>query len=300
MYVPRATATPSRRSLLSLLTLTATATAPLPFSYDPHANAPSLSLGLQPPTANAADTIGKDPSCNSPSCLGVWDGLLADCPHGKLKGGGAGCVSSQDDTPGIFAEPWDYSDSIPLPSSSDAAAGTEASYAPLMDRLVLALQTTARQRGDEVRVVSREGRYLRARFADGASGETSVGEFYFTPNDTTVQFRLASTGATTAASFLGRSLSNAERSERLRKALGYLKIPVLRNRRRAFFFAESDALDGFGPTSAALGPPEEMSPGEMVLDGAMRGGFKIMGGRGSEDVDPKLRIDWVEQFPVKK
>lgn len=27
-------------------------------------------------------------------CL-VWDGLLADCPHGIGTGGGAGCVSSQ-------------------------------------------------------------------------------------------------------------------------------------------------------------------------------------------------------------
>lgn len=57
-----------------------------------------------------AETVGKDPDCNDRSCLGVWDGLLADCPHGMTLG--AGCVSSQDDTPGIFAEPYvsiDYS-----------------------------------------------------------------------------------------------------------------------------------------------------------------------------------------------
>ena len=53
--------------------------------------------------AAAAETIGKDPECNDRSCLGVWDGLLADCPHGMK--GGAGCTSSQDDTPGIFSEP---------------------------------------------------------------------------------------------------------------------------------------------------------------------------------------------------
>ena len=52
----------------------------------------------------AAETVGKDASCNDSSCLGVWDGLLADCPHG-MRMPGAGCTSSQDDTPGIFSEP---------------------------------------------------------------------------------------------------------------------------------------------------------------------------------------------------
>lgn len=52
-----------------------------------------------------AETIGKDLNCNSKNCLGVWDGLLADCPHGDRIAVGAGCVSSQDDTPGTFAEP---------------------------------------------------------------------------------------------------------------------------------------------------------------------------------------------------
>ena len=62
--------------------------------------------------SQAAETIGKADDCNDSYCLGVWDGLLADCPHDAsgniafrgLKGG-AGCVSSQDDTPGIFSEP---------------------------------------------------------------------------------------------------------------------------------------------------------------------------------------------------
>jgi hypothetical protein len=52
-----------------------------------------------------AETIGKDLNCNDKNCLGVWDGLLADCPHAGRMTVGAGCVSSQDDTPGNFAEP---------------------------------------------------------------------------------------------------------------------------------------------------------------------------------------------------
>mmetsp|Transcript_21961 Transcript_21961/g.47688 ORF Transcript_21961/g.47688 Transcript_21961/m.47688 type:complete len:357 (-) Transcript_21961:171-1241(-) len=276
----------SRRSFLSLVTIAATATAPLPFSY------PNNSAILQKPfppsstfVANAAETIGKDESCNDASCLGVWDGLLADCPHDKNKlMGGAGCVSSQDDTPGIFAEPWDYSENIPLSSSVEVN-----SYKTQMDKLILAVQTTSKQHGDDVKVLYQDGRYLRTRFTDGSSGEKSIGEFYFTPNDTTVQFRLGSVSPTLS---LGRALSNKDRGERIRKALRYLKIPVLRNRKRTFFFVENDDLDAFGPGSSALGPPEEMSPGDLVSgEGRTQ--------RGSDDVDPKLRIDWLESFPLK-
>ena len=66
----------------------------------------SSSLVVLPSASNAAETVGKDPDCNGPMCTGVWDGLLADCPHGKITmSSGAGCASSQDDTPGVFAEP---------------------------------------------------------------------------------------------------------------------------------------------------------------------------------------------------
>ena len=258
--------------------------------------AAAVASALLPP-ADAAETVGKDESCDDASCLGVWDGLLADCPHTAGFGGGAGCASSQDDTPGVFAEPWDYGET--------AVEVGEDSYRGQMDELILAIEEVSSRRGDRVDVQLQEGRYLRVIFTDGLSSERSVGEFYFTPNDTTVQFRIgsASTGGRPAVP-LGRSMGNVERSERIRKAMGYLKVPVLRNRRRTFFFAESDALDGFGPGSAALGPPEEMSPGEYVLDEAIQFGLKStsrgMGGRtrrGSDDVDPKTKIDVVEAFP---
>jgi hypothetical protein len=63
-----------------------------------------------------------------------------------------------------------------------------------------------------------------------------------------------------------------------------LKIPVLRNRKRSLFFLESD-FDKFGPGSAALGPPENLQSDE------------IEGGRLSNNVDPKLKIDMIQQFP---
>ena len=43
-------------------------------------------------------------------------------------------------------------------------------YAKRMDRLILALDTTSRERGDSVAVLVREGRYLRAFVVDGVGG----------------------------------------------------------------------------------------------------------------------------------
>jgi uncharacterized protein (DUF1499 family) len=215
-------------------------------------------------SCNAAETIGKDPNCNEGKCLGVWDGLLADCPHGKIALGGTGCVSSQDDTPGIFAEPWDYSESDSL------------DWEMQMKRLVPALQIVTNRRNEQMQVEVQEGRYLRVVFIDGLR-DTSVGEFYFTPNDTTVQFRIASTAG------FSSKLKNIDRAELIRKELRYLKLPVLRNRRRSLFFVESD-LDTFGPGSTVLGPPAEMTTGEL---------------EGRQDVDPRLKIDLMQQFPFK-
>lgn len=223
----------------------------------------------------ASETVGKDADCNDRSCLGVWDGLLADCPHGSILkgvggGGGAGCTSSQDDTPGIFAEPWDYSE----------APNNSLDWQVQMRLLIPSIQLVSARRGDQAQILSQVDRYLRVLFVDGKSGEKSIGEFYFTPNDTTVQFRVSSLASSGAGSPFG-SLRNIERCEMIRKELRFLKLPVLRNRKRSLFFVESD-LDTFGPGSAALGPPAEMRTGEL---------------EGRQDVDPRLKIDLMQQFP---
>lgn len=198
------------------------------------------------PLASTAETIGKDPNCNDRSCLGVWDGLFADCPHNiAFSISGANCASSQDDTPGIFAEPWDFGDFDSL------------DYEDQMRRLIPVIQLVSAKRGDTVDILLQKERYLRVRFRDGKTSENSIGEFYFTPNDTTVQFRVGSVNESTLL-----SLRNLERCELIRTRMGYQKLPVLRNRKQAFFFGESD-LDTFGPGSAALGPPAEMSNREL-------------------------------------
>ena len=231
--------------------------------------------GCGPFSVHAAETVGKDENCNDATCLGVWDGLLADCPHNtrmKFGVGGAACVSSQDDTPGIFAEPWDYAESDTL------------DWKEQMGRLETALTKATQRRGDEVRFLMKQGRYMRVVFTDAKSDERSVGEFYFTPNDTTVQFRIGSLSAAGSSLPFSQSLSNMERSEDLRKELRFLKVPVLRNRKRSFFFVEADGLDTFGPGSASLGPPAEMTTGEL---------------EGRQEEDAKLRIEPLQKFPFR-
>lgn len=225
--------------------------------------------------ASASETVGKDPDCNNPACLGVWDGLLSDCPHSNSRlglGAGAGCASSQDDTPGVFAEPWDYSE----------APNSTLEWEAQIRLLLPAIQLVSARRGDKVESLVQSGRYLRVLFTDGKTGEESVGEFYFTPNDSTVQFRVGSISPNTG--LLSSSLKNLDRCELIRKEVRYLKVPVLRNRKRTLFFAESD-LDTFGPGSAALGPPAEMRSGYL---------------EGRQDVDPMLKIDLLQSFPKIK
>ena len=159
-----------------------------------------------------------------------------------------------------------------------------------MRRLVPAIQLVSSKRGDQVQILTQIKRYVRVVFTDAKTSERSVGEFYFTPDDTTIQFRVGSLNANTGASSTLVSMStlssmkNLERCEAIRKQLGYLKLPVLRNRKRSFFFGESD-FDTFGPGSALL-----KSPAEMGMD-------EIYGG---EDVDPNLKIDFVQSFPQRK
>jgi hypothetical protein len=181
----------------------------------------------------------------------------------------AGCTSSQDDTPGIFSEPWDYSE----------APNNSLDWEAQMKALVPTIQLVSSRRGDSVVIILQIGRYLRVLFTDGKTGEQSVGEFYFTPDDTTVQFRVGTTAKN--AGILSSSLNNMERCELIRKELRYQKLPVLRNRRRTFFFVESD-FDTFGPGSASLGSPAEMKMGEL---------------EGRQDIDPKLKIDLLQGFP---
>lgn len=96
------------------------------------------------------------------------------------------------------------------------------------------------------RVVLEDGRYLAAEFKSrGPLGGEVVddAEWYLAPNDVLVQFRAARRG--NAPTDFG---ANRERMEQARIALGWPKVEVLRNRRRALVVVESP-FDSFGPAT---------------------------------------------------
>jgi len=114
------------------------------------------------------------------------------------------CVSSQDDRPQCWDNPWVF--------EGDLADG----YAAIL-RVVRKLGGS---------VVAGDGeRYLRAEFESRSPiGTPAVddAEWFFTVNDTLVQFRSARRGD--ALSDFG---ANRQRLEKIRIALGWEKVPVV-------------------------------------------------------------------------
>ena len=158
-------------------------------------------------------------SARAESPLWPREGLFPDCPSD-----GGSCVSSQDDRPAVWDNPWIF----------DGALADDFG----------ALQRVIRKLGGRV-VASDDDRYLRAEWEDKGIGGLAVdeAEFFFAPNDTLVQFRAVRRGG---APDFG---ANRKRLEKTRIALGWEKVPVLRNRRRALVVAESP-FDSFGPATS--------------------------------------------------
>lgn len=159
------------------------------------------------------------PALAADSELWPKDGLFVDCPASDI------CVSSQDDRPQCWDNPWIFEGSV------------EDSYLALR-RLV------EKKLGGKI--VADDGeRYLKAEFVEkgplGASVR-DVAEWFFAPDDSLVQFRSARSEDGLSTDF-GQ---NRRRMEKARIALGWEKVPVLRNRRRALIVAESP-FDSFGP-----------------------------------------------------
>jgi len=163
-------------------------------------------------------------------CLGVVNGLLAECP------GTPTCVSSQDDRPYPFLEPWQYDMSQPN----------------AMKKLVAKIQFYP-----NAKIVKQTEDYLRVELTDKLTGAIDDAEWYFTPNDSIIQFRSARRGSVKTD-----FAQNRKRMEDIRISLGFEKVPVLRNRKRALVFFESP-LDSFGPATIRDMTPEEMDQMDM-------------------------------------
>lgn len=88
------------------------------------------------------------------------------------------------------------------------------------------------------------------RSSDGAVDDAEW--FFVDPeSDAIIEFRSARRGDKG-----GDNGANLRRLEKIRIALGFEKVPVLRNRRRALFIMESP-LDAFGPSYGVDAPPPQ-------------------------------------------
>ncbi len=163
------------------------------------------------------------------------EGLFNLCPKRNF---GAVCVSSQDDRPAYFQSPWQYED---------------RAYADMKRKLV---GYVGRTYDKKAILVQDSDRYLRWIFSvDGSSDLEDMMEFYFTPDDNTIQFRGERQWIDKYRQNEEGPLSdfgaNAGKAESIRIGLHLESVPVLRNRKRALLFFESP-FDSFGPSTSDM------------------------------------------------
>ena len=152
-------------------------------------------------------------------------GLFGLCTDVSLL---SSCVSSQDDRPAFFMSPWCY----------------EGGYQLAKTRLLEKVLEIPGASITNVRTMNTD-RFVAVEFSDEKRGTIDDAEFFFTPNDNTVQFRSIRRGNTYDFGV------NRRRIENLRIALRFDSVPVLRNRRRILLFIESP-FDTFGPATIEL------------------------------------------------
>lgn len=148
------------------------------------------------------------------------------------------CISSQDDRPEYFIPPLCYDGNFQfvrlklldfisrkMPNAQIVSGGADIDVNENVDK----------------EVIEASQRYIRAIVKEDEIIDDV--EFYFTPNDNTIQFRILRRGG--KFDLLGE---NRKIIERIKQALNLDYVPVLRNRQRAVIFFESP-LDTFGPPS---------------------------------------------------
>ena len=122
--------------------------------------------------------------------------------------------------------------------------------------------------GENLEFLPREenqSRYIRAVVTDKTNSFEDDLEFYFTPNDSTIQYR-----GLRRKGYDLFGLDNRNRIEKMRLALRFLNIPILRNRRRVLFFVESP-LDSFGPPTIMFDKLLDNVSGEMEFKNGVIG-----------------------------
>jgi len=137
-----------------------------------------------------------------------------------------GCVSSQDDRPSYFLPPWSYDGTM------------ENAKRKLLDKIINIPGAMIKKSSDMINY----DRLIIVEFKNNNDNSIDDTEFYFTPNDNTIQYRSICRNKNFD---FGR---NRQRIENIRISLHYENIPVLRNRKKVLFFIESP-LDEFGPNT---------------------------------------------------
>lgn len=203
----------------------------------------------------AATILATTQAARSAIALGLDEktGLFELCPATLLPS----CTSSQDDRPAYFLPPWSY----------------DGSYSNIKRRIMDYIEKGFPANG---RLVSNSDRYLRYEFRDSQTSTIDDMELYFTPEDSTVQFRSCRRGASIVSDFG----VNGNRVEKIRIGLGLESIPILRNRRRKFIFGESP-FDEFGPPTILY----ESAVDSISSDMATKRGVGVFG-----DSDPKAPV----------
>lgn len=171
---------------------------------------PSITRGLRPPLAAIAISLAIASAPNIAHALGVRNGLLQDCQQNQFT-----CVASQDDTPSVFLEPWEYDEDI-----EDVQA--------LLLKLVLS--------EPQARLVEQTSDYIRFELPSDDL------EFFFPRDDNIVHFRSARRGP--GFDFL----ENRRRLERIRGKAGLTQITVLRGRQSTLNMFETP-FDKFAPSA---------------------------------------------------
>ena len=147
---------------------------------------------------------------------------------------------SQDDSPPVFLPPWEF----------------DGNFVNIKKNLLVYVSSL---KGAEL--IQDRDRYIRFRFTDkNDKNIVDDVEFYFTPNDSIIQFRSCRRG-----NVLTDFNVNRNRIEDIRIKLGLESIAVLRNRRRSFIFGESP-LDTFGPTTIQFDKNNGGSINQNIID----------------------------------
>ena len=203
----------------------------------------SLALMRSPSGARAAD----DTSAACSSCEGPVDGTLGRCEgFGKDD-----CRSCFDDRPPYFAAPWEFEgtarEAVRAIQDAVAATGGRLQGLPRGDGDGNAGTSNTAGANDD----TAGGYYVRGVFG---GNDSIVLEFLVDESDAVCEVRGTQVSDTKPRVGVPRFGSPVDRQlELVRKQLGWLEVPILRNRKINALVGMETPWDSFGPT-----PPPTM------------------------------------------